>query len=353
MKVRGVTIVAAVVVLLLFFGAHQTMAHSGYVSDFNALYNGTNGHPASASGSNAGCALCHLATGGTGGGFNSYGNAFRTSTGTTSAARFQKIEGLDSINVNGSTTNLAEITASTQPGWTTGNNNPTFDFNGGSITQTAAAPSGIGTLDPAAAPANQSPVLNSPGPQSVEMGQTLTVRLSATDADQDALTFALSSAPSGMTLTPGTTYGTATLAWTPTTTGNFSATVRVTDAGGLSAAQTITITVGPAVNHPPVLGQISNYRVRVGQTLQFTVAAADADGDQLHITATGLPPTATLDDKGNGTATFLWTPATGSGGTYPVTITVTDSAGLTASQTFTITVRERVRHGKQGPTTGK
>lgn len=191
--------------------------------------------------------------------------------------------------------------------------------------------------------ANQAPSLNAPGNRTVNVGQNLTINLSATDSDRDALNFSVSSSPrvSDMTLTPGTTYGTATLAWTPQAPGTFTVTVRVQDAGGLTDSETFTITVEPAANRPPVLSRIRNARVRAGQTLEFTVSAADPDGGQLTFAAAGLTDGATLTDNRNGTATFLWTPPAGTSGTFPVTITVSDEAGQSVSDTFTVTVRAR------------
>jgi hypothetical protein len=53
-----------------------------------------------------------------------------------------------------------------------------------------------------------------------------------------------------------------------------------------------------------------------------------------------VPAGATLTDNHDGTATLAWTPsfAQGSATPYPVTITVTDPEGLSASQSFDITV---------------
>ena len=55
------------------------------------------------------------------------------------------------------------------------------------------------------------------------------------------------------------------------------------------------------------------------------------------LTETGALPTGvTFIDNGNGTATIAGTPAAGTGGTYPITITATNANG-TATQAFTLT----------------
>jgi hypothetical protein len=67
------------------------------------------------------------------------------------------------------------------------------------------------------------------------------------------------------------------------------------------------------------------------------------------ITATGPPPPSLSEDgslpngvtfvgNGNGTANFSGTPTTGSGGTYPLTITASNGVGSPAIQSFTLTV---------------
>ena len=46
----------------------------------------------------------------------------------------------------------------------------------------------------------------------------------------------------------------------------------------------------------------------------------------------------TFTDNGNGTATLSGTPAAGTGGTYPITITASNGVSPNATQSFTLTV---------------
>ena len=48
----------------------------------------------------------------------------------------------------------------------------------------------------------------------------------------------------------------------------------------------------------------------------------------------------TFIDNGDGTATLAGTPAAGTGGTYPITITASNGVAPDATQTFTLTVDE-------------
>ena len=200
---------------------------------------------------------------------------------------------------------------------------------------------------------NRPPTL-SPSPvgnRTVNENQTLTIAFSATDPDGDTLSFppTTQTLPSGATLTPGTTAGTATFSWTPSfaqsQTTPYPVTITVTDAGGLTASQSFNITVGN-VNRPPAWlspSPIGNQTVTVGQALTIAFSASDPDGDLMTFSISSPNPpngASVVPGLTNGTATFSWTPATGQASStpYPITITVTDASGLSASQSFTITV---------------
>src|SRR4029077_11753778 len=59
------------------------------------------------------------------------------------------------------------------------------------------------------------------------------------------------------------------------------------------------------------------------------------------LTRTGaLPSGVTFIDNGNGTATLSGTPAGGTAGTYPLTITASNGVGSPASQAFTLKINQ-------------
>jgi uncharacterized repeat protein (TIGR01451 family) len=97
---------------------------------------------------------------------------------------------------------------------------------------------------------NQAPVLSAIGNQTVIVANLLSVTASATDPDGNNLTYSLVNAPTGATLNPTT----GELTWTPSNTGPFNATVKVTDDGApnLSDEETITINV---TETPPTFQQ--------------------------------------------------------------------------------------------------
>jgi uncharacterized repeat protein (TIGR03803 family) len=89
---------------------------------------------------------------------------------------------------------------------------------------------------------NDAPVLAAIGSKSVAKGKALAFTASATDPDAgQTKTFSLVSPPAGASI--GSTTG--NFSWTPTTTGTFSITVKVTDNGSpvLSDTETITVNV--------------------------------------------------------------------------------------------------------------
>ncbi len=335
-----------VAVLSLLFGSAPAMAVGAYLTG-NGGFNST--YPASTTGTKASCNLCHSSGGGTN--LNAYGKdwAAQHNNGLAVKAAYQAIETMNSDADPGGATNLAEITASAQPGWTAGAHNTLYDmFTLAPAASNQSPPAITGNLlDPATAAANQPPVLAAIGAKSVSEGQSLGFTATATDPDGNALAFSAGGLPAGATLSSGGVF-----AWTPTfaQAGNYNVTVTVTDNGTppQSDFEIVTITVGN-VNRPPVLGALAaSQSAAKGVAKTLPITATDPDGDALVIAGSNLPTGATVTDNNNGTATFAWTPGPTQAGAYPdVTITVTDKGtppqGATAK--FTITVAD----GNQPP----
>ncbi len=103
-------ILMLIVCVSLMLTAPSIHAKSTYTATWNSLY------PSSNSVSNAGCALCHLSI--VGGGLNNYGSDQSNSIAGTIANRIVDIEGIDSDTDLTLSSNLSEINANTQPGWT-------------------------------------------------------------------------------------------------------------------------------------------------------------------------------------------------------------------------------------------
>ena len=131
--------------------------------------------------------------------------------------------------------------------------------------------------------------------------------------------------------------------------GNGTATLSGTPAAGTAKTYTLKITAKNAAGsvvqtllarrHPdPRHHQRHDRHVHHGQVrhLQGDDQRGSGAGAVLHRhAARGV----NFVDNGNGTATLSGTPAAGTGGTYPLTITATNSAG-TAHQSFTLVVNQ-------------
>jgi Putative Ig domain len=138
-------------------------------------------------------------------------------------------------------------------------------------------------------------------------------------------------------LPPGVTFtdngnGTATLAGTPTTAGTYTIPLTATNAYG-SVQQTLTVTI----QQPPAITSGSSATFTVGTAGTFSVTTTGSP--TAAITESGsLPSGVTFTDNGNGTATLSGTPAAGTSGSYPITITAGNGVSPNASQNFTLTV---------------
>jgi hypothetical protein len=164
-------------------------------------------------------------------------------------------------------------------------------------------------------PANNPPVLNSIGNQSVNENDLLTLQISASDADSDPLSYAASGLPANALFSPAN----RTLTWTPgfDDSGSYDVTFSVSD-GIAQDSEQMTISV-VNVNRPPVLAAISNVTGQVEQAVMFSVNATDPDGDIVTYSALNLPTGASLTDQN-----FTWTPGFDEAGSYQITIIASD-----------------------------
>jgi hypothetical protein len=196
-------------------------------------------------------------------------------------------------------------------------------------------------------PPNRPPMLYPIENRSIHAGSTLTFTNVAFDPDEgDTLTFSLDpAAPLGASIQGFS----GVFTWTPgdaesNTTKQI--TVRVTDDGSppMSGAATFFVTVLPRPpNQPPVLAPVADRIVHASSLITFTNSASDPDaGDTLRFTLDEeAPPGAVIDDL---TGVFTWTPSDAeSNTTNSLTVLVTDDGEppLTASATFTVTVKPR------------
>ncbi len=140
--------------------------------------------------------------------------------------------------------------------------------------------------------------------------------------------------PSGVTFTDNGN-GTATFSGTPAagTSGVYSLSVTANNGISPNGTQSFTLTV----DQGPAITSASSTTLTTGTSGSFTVTTTG--NPKASLSESGLLPSGvTFINNGNGTATLSGTPAAGSGGSYPFTVTASNGVGSTATQNFTLTV---------------
>ena len=167
---------------------------------------------------------------------------------------------------------------------------------------------------------------------------TLDLAVHFADPDGDPLAWAAEASDAGvvaLTLAAGE----GTLAITPLASGETLITVTATDPDGLSASQSFTVTVP---NRPPAATDTIPSRMiykSEADTLDLAVHFADPDGDPLAWAAEASDAGVVALTLAAGEGTLAITPL--ASGETLITVTATDPDGLSASQSFTVTVPNR------------
>ncbi len=185
---------------------------------------------------------------------------------------------------------------------------------------------------------NNSPELDSIGPQVVDEGDTLEFRIHATDPDVDSIILDTLNVPLNATFVDSGN-GAGSFVFIPdyTQAGTYDVTLIASD-GSLADSEVVQITVNH-INLPPVLDSIGSHTVIEGDTLEFRVHASDPDLDSLTLDALDVPVNAVFVDSGNGAGSFFFTPDFTQSGTHFVTFISSDSS-LADSEVVQITVVE-------------
>ena len=170
----------------------------------------------------------------------------------------------------------------------------------------------------------------------VPADETATVNASSyfTEPDGEALVYSAASSDPGIATV---SVSGSSIAVTGVAKGRTTVSVTATDPGGLSATQTFQATVP---NRPPAaVGTIPEETVEVGEAVTVDLSSyfEDPDGDALRYTAS---PSGSGIVRTSVTGGILTVTGVAKG-TTDVTVTATDSEGLSATQTFQATVPNR------------
>jgi len=191
---------------------------------------------------------------------------------------------------------------------------------------------------------NNSPVFTFVPTQNVTEGDEVDIIISATDVDNDTLSYSVLNAPANSTV--DTTAAGINFQWTPELgqAGYYILLCSVSDGKGGTAQLSIQINVSPSGgNMAPQIIDIKDKTIWEMQTLVFQVVAYD-DGDNdslIYGTSTSLPDGAEFDSLN--TQIFTWTPTYEDSGSYSVTFKVSDPNGKSDEETVVITVRDSNR----------
>jgi PKD repeat protein len=194
--------------------------------------------------------------------------------------------------------------------------------------------SGCDSLTVSVVVANVAPVVNVGADGSITAGQVFTRTGSFTDAGPSpwSATVNYGSGPQSLALS-GSSF---TLSRTYATAGTYTVEVCVTDAGGLTACDSVSVTVTSA-GSAPVVAAGSDREVEPGHTVSRWVSFSDAGPS---------PWTATVDyGEGTGPQTLslsgYWAFVShrfDASGVFPVEVCITDAGGMTGCDSFTVTV---------------
>ena len=175
-------------------------------------------------------------------------------------------------------------------------------------------------------PVNDAPVITSTAPTTATEDVQYIYTVLANDPEDSTLTYSISGAPSGMTITD------SIITWTPgegvLTSGEV--TLIVSD-GELGDTARFTITVTP-VNDAPVITSTAPTVATVGVEYSYIVTVSDPENDNLSYSLNGEPSGMGINDN-----VITWTPQKGETTSGKVTLTVSDG-NLNDTEQFTISV---------------
>ena len=169
-------------------------------------------------------------------------------------------------------------------------------------------------------------------------GALISLDAGATDLDGDALIYAATNLPAGLSINTGTGLISGTIASSAAASSPYSVSVTVRDGATVDATDTFTWTVTNVNGNPTFDQNVPNQTNAEGALVNLDAGATDPDADALTYAATGLPAGLSIDTStGLISGTIAFNAAAGS--PYSVSVTVSDNPPtVDATDTFTWTV---------------
>lgn len=192
------------------------------------------------------------------------------------------------------------------------------------------------SLDSLVAPLNQAPTASALASISTDEDLSVSGAVAATDANGDALTWAVSQGPAHGVLALNAATGAYTFTPTANFTGADTFKVVVSDGNGGSVEQDVTVAIA-AVNDAPTAETTVSLATEEDAAVSGSVAASDVDGDTLTWTLAQGPAHGALSIN-SATGAFTYTPNANYSGGDSFKVTVSDGNGGSAEQAVSVSV---------------
>ncbi|GAB4518194.1 MAG: hypothetical protein OHK0046_25630 [Anaerolineae bacterium] len=189
------------------------------------------------------------------------------------------------------------------------------------------------TINVSAPVQNQPPSVTNPGDQTSAEGELVVLNISASDPNNDTLTYSASGLPAGLSISGGGVIS-GTVEAGAAANSPYSVTVTVTDNGTPPLNTNVNFSWTVGTNSAPALTNPGNQSTTIGTPVSLQIAVSDPDGDTVTLSSSGLPAGLSMSTSG------LITGAPTTAGTTNVTITATDDGApvRTSTVAFTWTV---------------
>ncbi|MFK7803247.1 MAG: putative Ig domain-containing protein [Anaerolineae bacterium] len=168
---------------------------------------------------------------------------------------------------------------------------------------------------------NGLPSLDEISDQLSNVGEPISLTVSATDPDDDAIEYAATGLPSGLSIDADSGEITGSL----TTYGDYSVVIVASDSNNGQDS----VSLSWVVNGVPILQPVSDQITPPGEAVNLELSATDPEGDSLDFASTSLPDGLAIDN-GTGKVTGIVTKV----GNYLVKVTVSDEKGGEDTETF-------------------